>query len=364
MNERIITVKAGDLWHGNQDIDSGAHYYPQLTAKVFDDTFRVLDTNPDAEDDELPLTQVWDDYLLSVFGYRPTSEHTADEGRGWRWERMRVRLRTTHNSLRKNGFDLRKCSTGELLKGRMSSEGKICVIQGNKRLSLVRTGEGLDFPIDLRMVPPLGDWEEFTVNQMWPPSKRRIYHPLGHPDLKAWEDKGAMQPCEERWKMMQPYLAPTGKLLDLGCHTGWFCRRFRDNGWTSIGVDNEAPVIRMANTMLNWSPQSNPNDVQFYHTDAGTYVQTNDVTADVCLCLSMLMHVSRDNPQGVTRFLQRVSQIAPIMFVDCSWGAYQKNLPFTESNIGGEIIKHTKYTEYHLLGQTKRENRPFYVFTR
>lgn len=362
---KTLTVAVGDVWPGVCNVDMISHYCPWFLPAYYDDTFRQLDQDPDTPDEQLVIYQPWHRMLRQIFGAYPTESTPLNKGRAWRWQQAIQRLRLMHRSIRHAGYSYGRATRSEQIRLRISSEGRICVCQGNKRASLLRTDPryGPDFEVQGILLEDLDSWKEFKRDQLYPPGKEEVYMPVEHPDLAAWSQR-APQPCTERWAMIQPFLKGRGKLLDLGCHTGWFCRRAHELGWTAVGVDNSRPEIRMAKLMNSWSPRCQPTGIDYVLADIKQYLDGTTEQFDACLCLSVLMHVGRERKEDVYDVLRKTSQVAPLLFVDCSWGAYQKNLPFTEHTIVPDVLRQTQYKQAELLGHGKRERRPLFKLSR
>ena len=181
-----------------------------------------------------------------------------------------------------------------------------------------------------------------------------LYQPLEHPAFRDWE---AQQPCIERWRMLGNalWLALPSKLLDLGCHTGWFCRAFSRHGWRVVGIDKDLLAIEIASELMRpWDGEPAPEYRLENLADASL------PAVDVALCLSLVMYLF---PEPGWELLDRVSRAAPIMFLDFG-GQHAERCPFTATTIGDEILERTQYATWRQLGETALENRPFYVFER
>ena len=152
--------------------------------------------------------------------------------------------------------------------------------------------------------------------------------------------------------MMQPWLpAKAGRMMDLGCHTGWFCREFKRAGWQTFGIERAPDWAELARTL---DPQ-------------GDYLTADVFTVefaecDVALCLSLAMYLFDDLERGWELF-RRISQAAPLMFLDFG-GMYANRLPFTESTVIEQMVGNTLYRDGLLLGRTAFEERPFFLFER
>ena len=183
-----------------------------------------------------------------------------------------------------------------------------------------------------------------------------LYQPLEHPRLI---DKQSQQPCLERWHYIQSIgLASSGMCIDIGCHTGWFCRKFSHLGWDTLGIDKKAFEIEVAQEFMQ--PFNGPIDPKYFEGDI-TLVDLPQ--ADIVLCLSMVMYLF--NPQfGKTTeqawdTLHKISLAAPKMFLD--YGGMYSTL---DQSFPEDVLGHTAYTSKQLLGFTDLESRPFYLFER
>lgn len=183
-----------------------------------------------------------------------------------------------------------------------------------------------------------------------------LYQPIERADLEASEVK---QPCIERLEMITKELGPeVGTLLDLGCHTGWFCRAFARLGWRTVGIDRSEEWLftaRVLNDLVEGVPH------QPYYIQADLDRPPCLPQAEVALCLSVAMYLF-ERGHG-WEFLDKVSRAAPVMFLDFG-GMYAHHLPFTEENAIEAILARTEYTRGKLLGHSDFEDRPLFMFTR
>lgn len=191
--------------------------------------------------------------------------------------------------------------------------------------------------------------------------KKLLYQPLEHPAFADWE---AQQPCVERWNMMSKDGITTAGIgltvLDLGCHTGWFCRKFSHAGWKSIGIDKDPLALEIASELMR--PFDGPIHPNYYNDD----IQHMQLPyADIALCLSVVMYIfsREDNGKSGYEFLDRVSSTASVMYFDYG-GMYAKHLPTDHKQFAERIVANTQYKRFKLLGYTGLESRPFYVFER
>jgi SAM-dependent methyltransferase len=184
--------------------------------------------------------------------------------------------------------------------------------------------------------------------------KKLLYQPLEHPEFTSWE---AQQPCVERWEMISKELdiETPGTVLDLGCYTGWFCRQFSRHGWQALGIDKGELEIEIASEhMQQFAGEPKPSYI------LGDFRDFKLIQSDVVLCLSVIMYLFEEYGW---RTVDRISKLAPKMFLDVG-GMYSDRLPFSSENAGREIVRHTTYTSWRLLGHTNLESRPLFLLER
>lgn len=188
------------------------------------------------------------------------------------------------------------------------------------------------------------------------PDVPMLYQPLEHPYFNKWP---AQQPCQERWDMIErsTHLSTPGVCLDLGCHTGWFCRQFSHFGWVSIGIDKDPVSLSVARGFMSaFDGDPKPEYIE------DDLCNLELPRADITLCLSLVMYLFPENgPESDGwNFLWRVSLASPIMFLDYG-GDYSGHLP---RHLEQGVIDNTDYSSYRLLGRTSLQSRPFYIFQR
>ena len=195
-------------------------------------------------------------------------------------------------------------------------------------------------------------WTEIRTAYLGDPPIAALYQPIDHPDFEGWP---VVRGCRDRFDLILSDLwdrgPARGTVLDLGCHTGWFCRAFDALGWQAIGFDRSGPWLDVAEA-LNAGRKTPPAYVLEDMQAVDPFPP-----ADVALCLSMAMYL--DWPDGWDLF-DRVSRAAPILYLDFG-GMYADRLPFTETDVIAQLIARTRYTDGAILGHTGDEPRPLVV---
>lgn len=144
----------------------------------------------------------------------------------------------------------------------------------------------------------------------------------------------------------------TGTVVDLGCHTGWFCRQFARGGWKAIGIDRSKEWIGVARSLNG-----------LFDVDAdyriGDIINDDVPKCDVALLLSAAMYLFDDPARGWAA-MRRISEAAPMLFFDYG-GMYADRMPPTFLD---DLIPKTVYRHLSILGGSDFEQRPLYMATR
>lgn len=184
-----------------------------------------------------------------------------------------------------------------------------------------------------------------------------LYQPIETPEFLHCS---AQQPCQERFDMMRPYLEGVRSMVDIGCHTGWFCRAFSRLGIQTLGIDRSPEWLA---TAIALHPEGhyiagNVSEMEVFDGWDMDSARHSLHHADVALCLSVAMYFDGN----LWPNLRKISKAAPKMFFDFG-GIYAGNLPFGESDAIEAVTANTAYTEGRLLGRSAI-HRPLFMFTR
>ncbi len=361
----ILNVDVRDLQPGSQAPEFPKRHFPKLTYRHYEDTARLLLADPETPADQWPIRSVWLEMVVKIFGEVPTGDSAPEDGRAWQWPVFERNFRNLARSFRDNGYDPDRIHDSEQPMVRIGALGRITVHQGNKRTAILRVlneEHGLRIPVTV--AGRAKEWERLVkwVRRL-SGDRDRSYHPMDHPEFEGWE---VDQPCAERFAMLSEVIdvAGGGTMIDIGCHTGWFCRTFALHGWRTSGWDNQPEAILLAEAMQTW--RGGPLRSGLHVADAR---RVDPPQADVALVLSVLMHLFRkrrgeDHLPSPWALLRKIGARCGRMYVDCSWGAYAKNLPFTRETMPSMICEKTGYRRYRVLGRGARENRELFEFSR
>ncbi len=171
-----------------------------------------------------------------------------------------------------------------------------------------------------------------------------LYQPV---EAAGLEGLAAQQPCAERLELMRPFLKRAKLVLDVGCHTGWFCRALKRLHIGTIGIDRSPEWLAAAREL---DPRG---DYRLGDVAAMTLPH-----ADAALCLSAVMYFGGE----CWPVLRKIADAAPSMFLD--FGGDRAGLvPFDEASAVEAVLAETSYTSGELLGRSALD-RPLFLFRR
>lgn len=201
----------------------------------------------------------------------------------------------------------------------------------------------------------------------------RLYQPI---DLPEFSGIPVMQPCAERWAMMANHIEkqarkrdPYGaapRAIDIGCHTGWFCRALAARDYFVVGIERSPELAEVAEAL---SHIHGSQRTRIECGDALTTVLPVRPTFNVALCLSVAMYLFDDVGAGWDFMHRLATSIVTdgVLFFDFG-GMYAHRLPFDETNIIDQFIERLPFKRGELLGRTPyhgdtpNESRPLYAF--
>jgi len=363
-NERI-DVQIADLLPGSHFRGPENTYFPAIDWKAYGDTFRMIRDKPETDSSRWPIRPIWRRWCELRFGAEPTGHESRDAGRLWAWQSVDAAFRRMSASFEKHGYEPSLISRLERFEVVVESDGTMPLLQGNKRIGLLRAFGPYATDLEVLVTQRHPDWIELKQGIYDIAGQMDMYHPIPHPDFAGWT---VSQPCTERLAMIEADapISAGSRILDLGCHSGWMSREFADRGCVVTGVENDKRACFMALAIQSFRVANghiSSHDIQFIHGQIEDYVEADTSQYSTCLLLSVAMHLfSQLGHARAWALLDSLSRRCDRMYFDIAFGAYQPHLPFTEANMIESIVAHTHFTSGTLLGRTQRENRPFVVF--
>lgn len=364
MVEDCLSIPVGETLPGMWNPQE-ANYAGKLHWEDYKETFSQLLKDPELNSDQWLIKPIWERLLLGRFGKIPDNPNNS--GYLWRWNKFTENARNLVNGFIKNGtkYNPEVQKSSEQPSIHIDSIGKIYVAQGNKRTALCQLVHGPEYQIKYKVLSRHPDWVK-KIENVYPLGEKKLYHPYPHPDFNNWP---IAQPCQERFDMINKFIGNrTGthrSILDIGCHTGWLCREFADFNWNFFGIDNEWCNIDLAKDRESQLDRQMGEYLLCSALDPEILIKISG-GFDVCLLLSILMHLLKQNGQKTIQLLQTISSNCPILFIDCGFGGYQKYLPFSSGNIQEWVLSNTNYSQTKILGISERDKEPrrLYVFTK
>jgi hypothetical protein len=158
-------------------------------------------------------------------------------------------------------------------------EGDLLLIEGQPNLAMAKLLELPHIPVTI--IVRHSQWVKFRQEVMEFAFKHRgVYAPLLHPDLKWIPNEHG----HVRFDLIRDALiSKSGKMLDIGCHWGYFCHRFEEIGFYCIGVE-----VRPSNFyFLQKLKRAGNKSFQIFNNSIFDYIGRHNRQYDVVLCLNI-----------------------------------------------------------------------------
>ena len=111
----------------------------------------------------------------------------------------------------------------------------------------------------------------------------KVYTPLLHPDLERIPSYYS----HKRFEMISKNLpSEKGKVLDIGCHWGYFCHRFEEIGWECTGVEYSDDNFFFLEKLRRASNRS----FRIIHSSIFDFIKNEKCDYDVILALAIFHH--------------------------------------------------------------------------
>lgn len=134
----FINIRVGDILPGSWAHEGTVANFERLGWQDYESTFALLLKNPDAHPESWPIFEPWRLWCVQRFGKMPTVDDALGDGRLWAWQNASARLSKLFYSFRRNGYCPAKIKHDEEYICHKRADGRICVVQGNKRVALLR----------------------------------------------------------------------------------------------------------------------------------------------------------------------------------------------------------------------------------
>ena len=192
---------------------------------------------------------------------------------------------------------------------------------------------------------------EYSLNY-----KNRVYEKLTHPDLSSIPSvhNGS------RYDIIKEHLTATkGNLLDIGCHWGYFCHRFENDGFECYGIENSSLNLYF----LEKLKRAENKKFRVMHCSLFTMPENIPQNFDVILALSIFHHFIKSkvtykklirflkNLKGTEMFLEPHNPEEPQMRK-----AYKN---FIDEDFAKFIIDNSSFKNFEIIGYSE-VGRPLY----
>lgn len=228
--------------------------------------------------------------------------------------------------------------------------GEILLRDGHHRVSILKH---LGFPKQIKVTVKARhpSWSALKRDAYILHNKKLLYQPIDHPDFDDWK---VHRICTDRFSSITRFVdsIEKKKVLDIGCHTGWFCHKLTRMGARVVGVDTDRTRINIAKKLSIYHGLS-LNNPQLLRSRFEKYLETTNQQFDFILFLSLLQHYLRKSIARAWDAVDLISNYTNLMFLDIE----EKRLPVKWAP--ELILEHSNFTKYTEL---RGDRRPLYAF--
>jgi hypothetical protein len=257
----------------------------------------------------------------------------------------------------------------------VSDNGEICTVDGTHRTSIlyalgieetkaVLGGKGLNWCIDPSILLPLykyrgytDAWNSFVENVRGIPGMDILYHPVNHPWFDGWR---IIRNCDDRLKIILKYLNKTDRIIDIGCHHGWFVHELTKLGFNIVGIDRRKSSIDIAKKLSKIYRLPD----RFTQIDIA---QMGNNVFDVALFFGTEHHIENEiGYNGLLNAISVINSIASKLIIEVATKDEELNKgnkcnPETVEKI---IEGCTRYRSRGIIGLDTANRRPLFLFER
>jgi SAM-dependent methyltransferase len=237
-------------------------------------------------------------------------------------------------------------------------EGDLLLNEGQSYLAMAKLLELPHIPVNI--IVRHSQWVKFRQEVLDFAFKHRgVYAPLLHPDLKWIPNEHG----HERFNLIRDALiSKSGKMLDIGCHWGYFCHRFEEIGFNCTGVE-----VKPSNFyFLQKLKRAGDKSFQIFNNSILKYITLQNRQYDVVLCLNIFHHLIKSK-KGFNELKSILTHLATkeIYFQphrrseSQMWNAYWNP---TADEFVAFILKYSQLKQSTYLGHVKGR-RPIYRLT-
>jgi SAM-dependent methyltransferase len=237
-------------------------------------------------------------------------------------------------------------------------EGDLLLNEGQPYLAMAKLLELPHIPVTITVRH--SQWFKFSQEVLDFAFKHRgVYAPLLHPDLKWIPNEHG----HERFNLIRDALIKkSGKMLDIGCHWGYFCHRFEEIGFDCTGVE-----VKPSNFyFLQKLKRAGNKSFQIFNNSILKYITRQNRQYDVVLCLNIFHHFIKSK-KGLNELKSILTHLdTKEMYFQPHrqsesqmWNAYWNP---TSDEFVAFILEHSNLNKAIYLGHVKGR-RPLYQLT-
>ena len=333
MNLEFITVPVDKLIFGVTEQQSSWWNFDK-----FEETWRIIDDDPDTPIEELPLYENWctvrrkilHDKVAPAWGINSVRRHVA-----------------IYMDIRDNGFR----EDDNPIRVRIDNNGLIRIGNGHHRVSMLRH---LKYK-EVRVLVKSREREFLKFKEQLHSlyNKKFLYQPTDHPDLAHWDIN--YNHCHSVLEFIKSSMDVKGKtVLDIGSCTGWFSYWLADSGALVDGVDVNSKRVEIANyqRVYRGADKNNPR----FQTKTFEKQLCGNIRYDAVLLLNVIHHYIRRNEAQAFQALKQISEHTDMLFIQLS--------PRIQITIPDFIEKTLKTTRFKTCTMKKlsEKERPTLLF--
>lgn len=238
--------------------------------------------------------------------------------------------------------------------------GDLLLSNGRLRLTFAKLLNIPHIPVTIAARHP--EWVKFKreiLNFALHQSNRKLYAPALHPDLESIPAYHS----NKRFELIRRNLiSKTGKMLDIGCHWGYFCHRFEELGFECTGVEIETENFYF----LERLKRACNRKFHIVNQSIFDYVQQSGGQYEVVLALAIFHHFvkTEENLQRLKKLLAELRTREMYFLPHLPSESQMRDVYWnpTENEFVDFILKNSRLTNVRHIGYAM-DGRSLYQLT-
>ncbi len=248
-------------------------------------------------------------------------------------------------------YDIKEHGVLEPIDVIIGTSGEYVVYDGHNRFAISRVLGHKSVPV--RVLHIEEEWSDMKDEMEKEYGRKMVYNPVDHPDFVEWEiirNDGRLKSIIDRMEILYGNVKNDfvrKKVLDIGCHMGYFSMKLAQCGANVTGVEGNQYYINVANKMS----QFHRMPVNFIKDDAWVFMRNNKNKYDYGLCLSFVHHYPIEKAEELVRLMTRCTDT---IYMDIGQEKDMKNIDLIK------IFEELKFN--HLPIFEGKDSRTLYEF--